>query len=142
MGFPWRAAWKPIEATSRVGPCRWRRSSDMSPRQRSRATALEETAPVFAALGDETRLRLVIRLSADGPMSIARLTAGAPITRQAVTKHLQVLADAGLARSSRLGRESVWELDLEKLEAARRCIESLSAQWDDALGRLKKLVEK
>src|SRR5438093_11796380 len=127
MGFPWRAAWKRIEATSRVGPCRWRRSSGMSPRQRSRATALEETAPVFAALGDETRLRLVIRLSADGPMSIARLTAGAPITRQAVTKHLQVLADAGLARSSRLGRESGWQLDPKPFDAARRPLPRLPA---------------
>ena len=113
----------------------------MSPRQRSRVAALEETAPVFAALGDETRLRLVIRLSADGPMSIARLAADAPITRQAVTKHLQVLADAGLACSSRLGRESVWELDLKPLDAARQCLDGLSAQWDKALDRLKKLVE-
>ena len=113
----------------------------MSPRQRSRATVLEETAHVFAALGDETRLRLVIRLSVDGPMSIARLTAGAPITRQAVTKHLQVLADAGLARSSRLGRESVWQLDPKPLDAARQCLDGLSEQWDKALDRLKKLVE-
>jgi len=114
----------------------------MSPKLLSRSRILEQTVPVFAALGDETRLRLVVRLSTGGPMSIARLTQDASVTRQAVTKHLQVLADAGLAHSSRLGRESVWELDLEKLEAARRCIESLSAQWDEALGRLKKLVEK
>src|SRR5437867_5531094 len=132
MGYPWRAAWKPIEATSRVGPSRWRRSSGMSPRQRSRATALEELAPIFAALGDESRLRLVKRLSADGPMSIARLAAGAPITRQAVTKHLQVLADAGLARSSRLGRESVWQLDPKPLDAARQWLYGLSEQWDKA----------
>ena len=114
----------------------------MSPKLLNRSRILEQTVPVFAALGDETRLRLVVRLSTGGPMSIARLTQDASVTRQAVTKHLQVLADAGLAHSSRLGRESVWELDLEKLEAARRCIESLSAQWDEALGRLKKLVEK
>jgi len=113
----------------------------MSARRRSTAAALEEAAPVFAALGDETRLRLVIRLSVDGPMSIARLADDTPVTRQAVTKHLQVLAGAGLARSSRFGRESVWELDPKPLDAARQCIEGLSAQWDAALGRLKKFVE-
>lgn len=113
----------------------------MSPRRSNRTATLEETAPVFAALGDQTRLRLVIRLSTGGPMSIARLTEDVSVTRQAVTKHLQVLADAGLARGSRLGRESVWELDPKPLDAARQCIEGLSAQWDAALGRLKKLVE-
>jgi len=77
----------------------------------------------------------------DGPMSIARLADDTPVTRQAVTKHLQVLAGAGLARSSRFGRESVWELDPKPLDAARQCIEGLSAQWDAALGRLKKFVE-
>jgi len=125
----------------KVGKCRWRQSSGMSARRRSTAAALEEAAPVFAALGDETRLRLVIRLSVDGPMSIARLADDTPVTRQAVTKHLQVLAGAGLARSSRFGRESVWELDPKPLDAARQCIEGLSAQWDAALGRLKKFVE-
>jgi DNA-binding transcriptional ArsR family regulator len=113
----------------------------MSPRQLSRTKALKEAAPVFAALGDETRLRLVIRLCADGPMSIARLADDEPVTRQAVTKHLQVLADAGLARSSRLGRERVWELEPKPLEAARQCLDGLSAQWDAALGRLKRFVE-
>jgi DNA-binding transcriptional ArsR family regulator len=102
---------------------------------------LEQTVPIFAALGDENRLRLVIRLSTSGPMSIAGLTAGGSITRQAVTKHLQVLAHAGLAYSSRLGRESVWELEPEPLEAARRCLDGISAQWDEALARLKTFVE-
>ena len=113
----------------------------MSPRRRSGAAALADTAPIFAALGDETRLRIVIRLSADGPMSIARLTDDASVTRQAVTKHLQVLEDAGLAHSSRVGRECVWELDPRQLAAARQCIDGLSAQWDAALGRLKQFVE-
>jgi DNA-binding transcriptional ArsR family regulator len=102
----------------------------------------EITAPVFAALGDETRLRLVARLSSGGPQSISRLSAGADVTRQAVTKHLQVLADAGLARSARLGRESIWELQPEKLEEARRALDRISAQWDEALGRLKAFVER
>ena len=88
------------------------------------------------------RLRLVARLCADGPLSIARLTAGTRVTRQAVTKHLQVLADAGLARSARLGRESIWELEPQKLEEARRCLDRISAQWDESLGRLKALVEE
>jgi DNA-binding transcriptional ArsR family regulator len=99
-------------------------------------------APVFAALGDETRLRLVARLCGEGPQSISRLTAGTGVTRQAVTKHLQVLAGAGLARSARLGRESIWELEPERLEEARRCLDRISAQWDEALGRLQALVER
>jgi len=110
-----------------------------SPRT-SRRT-IKKTALIFAALGDETRLRLVARLSADGPMSIARLTEGASITRQAVTKHLRVLANAGVTSSSRLGRESVWELEQEPLDAARRCLDGISEQWDAALDRLKRFVE-
>ncbi|HXM55391.1 MAG TPA: metalloregulator ArsR/SmtB family transcription factor [Candidatus Dormibacteraeota bacterium] len=101
-----------------------------------------EIAPVFAALGDETRLRLVTRLSAEGPLSIARLTAGGGITRQAVTKHLQVLAQAGLARSESLGRERIWTLDAEPLLTARQCLDDVSAQWDEALARLRALVEE
>lgn len=116
----------------------------MSVKQRSSRALdrrLEKTAPIFAALGDAARLRIVARLSADGPMSIARLTAGATITRQAVTKHLHVLAAAQLARSSRVGRESMWTLEPKPLNAARRCIDGISAQWDAALDRLKKFVE-
>jgi DNA-binding transcriptional ArsR family regulator len=103
---------------------------------------LEKTALIFAALGDATRLRLVARLSSDGPMSIARLTEGGSVTRQAVTKHLQALESVGLACSSRLGRESVWELEPEPLDAARQCLDGISAQWDSALGRLKTFVER
>jgi DNA-binding transcriptional ArsR family regulator len=102
----------------------------------------QDLAPVFAALGDETRLRLVARLSVEGPQSITRLTAGGSLTRQAVTKHLRVLADTGLARSARLGRESLWTLNPEPLQAARDCIDHISAQWDQALGRLKDFVER
>lgn len=108
---------------------------------RTKHRGLEKSALIFAALGDETRLRLVTRLSADGPMSIARLTEGGRVTRQAVTKHLQVLENVGLACSSRLGRESVWELEPEPLDAARQCLDGISAQWDAALGRLKAFVE-
>jgi|ERR1700693_2594315 DNA-binding transcriptional ArsR family regulator len=99
------------------------------------------SAPIFAALGDETRLRLVSRLCDDGPMSITRLTAGSQVTRQAITKHLHVMQEAGLLCSARHGRESVWQLDLQRLEDARRYLELISKQWDAALGRLRQLVE-
>jgi DNA-binding transcriptional ArsR family regulator len=100
------------------------------------------SAPLFAALGDETRLRIVTRLSAQGPMSIVRLTKGIAVSRQAVSKHLRVLADAGLARSVRAGRERVWQLEPRRLRAARRSLDQISAHWDDALDRLKNLVER
>ena len=99
------------------------------------------SAPIFAALGDKTRLELVARLCSRGPLSIARLTAGADITRQAITKHLNILADAGLVRDIRVGRERLWEVETRQLEEARRCLERISSQWDDALARLKLAVE-
>jgi len=97
---------------------------------------------MFAALGDETRLALVARLSSDGPLSITRLTAGSAVTRQAVTKHLNVLATAGLVSDLRRGRERIWELDPAQMEAARTYLEQVSKRWDDALDRLKQFVEK
>ena len=100
------------------------------------------SARLFAALGDKTRLRLVSRLCDDGPMSITRLTAGSRVTRQAITKHLRVLEEAGLARSTRRGRERVWQLDRQRLRDARRHLDLISKQWDDALGRLRKFVEE
>jgi len=105
-------------------------------------TPLKGTAPVFAALGDETRLRLVSRLCSGGPASIARLTAGSSVTRQAITKHLHVLAGAGLVRSARRGRERVWELRPRQLEQARESLDAISRQWDEALDRLKAFVER
>lgn len=114
----------------------------MSRRGRLSAAAVREAAPVFAALGDETRLRLVARLSERGPQSIARLAKGEPVTRQAITKHLRVLADAGLARDLRHGRERLWELEQRRLDEARRCLELVSQEWDDALARLKAFVEE
>ncbi|MFO0592882.1 MAG: metalloregulator ArsR/SmtB family transcription factor [Polyangiaceae bacterium] len=98
-------------------------------------------APVFAALGDETRLAIVWRLSSQGALSIARLTDGTDLTRQAVTKHLRVLEGAGLVKSMREGRESLWELSPRKLEEARRYLDRVSAEWDARLDRLAKLVE-
>ena len=102
---------------------------------------LTAAAPIFAALGDETRLGIVTRLCAEGPLSITRLTAGRGITRQAITKHLHVLAQAGLAHSSQMGRERVWELEPEPLLTARECLSRISVQWDEALDRLQRFVE-
>jgi DNA-binding transcriptional ArsR family regulator len=107
----------------------------------ARTTTLEESVPVFAALADGTRLRLVARLCEDGPSSIARLAAGEEITRQAITKHLHVMAEAGLVQVTRQGRESVWALEPRRLEDARRCLDSISTQWDEVLARLKRHVE-
>lgn len=107
----------------------------------ARMPALRNAAPVFAALGDETRLRLIAVLCAGGAMSIAQLTSGTQITRQAVTKHLQVLADAGLVRDVKSGRERLWEFELEKLEEARHSLEMIAQQWDHALLQLKRAVE-
>lgn len=108
---------------------------------RANSVRLQGSAPLFAALGDETRLRLVGRLGTEGPLSIARLTAGTDLTRQAVTKHLHVLAGAGLARGSRRGRERLWQLEPRQLEEARRRLGLISRQWDEALGRLKASLE-
>ncbi len=103
---------------------------------------LAGSAAVFAALGDETRLGLVSRLSDEGPLSIAKLTRGFDITRQGITKHLRVMEDAGLVRATPQGRESIWQLEQKRLADARRYLQTISAQWDDALGRLKAFVEE
>jgi DNA-binding transcriptional ArsR family regulator len=97
---------------------------------------------VFAALGDETRLRLVRRLSNDGPMSITELTAGFAISRQAITKHLRLMEHAGLLRSTTHGRESIWMLEQKRLAEARRHLQGISTQWDETLDRLKRFVER
>jgi DNA-binding transcriptional ArsR family regulator len=97
---------------------------------------------LFAALGDETRLRLVSRLCDIGPMSITGLTHGTKVTRQAITKHLRVMEEAGLVHSKRRGRESVWQLDQQRLEEARRYLDQISEQWDGALARLRDFVEE
>jgi DNA-binding transcriptional ArsR family regulator len=114
----------------------------MSRARSAAARRLVDAAPVFAALGDPTRLRLVDRLCEEGPLSIARLSDGALVTRQAVTKHLQALADAGVVRDNRQGRERIWELAPRRLEEARRCLDQISQQWDAALGRLRAFVEE
>ncbi|MBI2220196.1 MAG: helix-turn-helix transcriptional regulator [Acidobacteria bacterium] len=110
-------------------------------RGRNAATALKDAAPVFAALGETTRLRLVARLCHEGPLSIARLSEGAGVTRQAVTKHLHTLAEAGLVHGTRSGRERIWQLEPKRLENARRCLDQISTQWDAAIDRLRAFVE-
>ena len=110
-------------------------------RARSAAARLGEAAPVFAALGEATRLALVAKLCTEGPLSIARLSEGTGVTRQAITKHLHTLADAGLVHGMRSGRERIWELETKRLEKARRCLDDISVQWDAAIARLRTLVE-
>jgi DNA-binding transcriptional ArsR family regulator len=110
--------------------------------RKSRTPVVQKTAPVFAALGDPTRLRLVVALCAGGALSIAQLTAGTAITRQAVTKHLEVLAGAGLVHDIRQGRERLWELQPSRIDDARRALDVIAAQWDQALRRLKVFVER
>ncbi len=107
-----------------------------------RASAhLKGAAPLFAALGDETRLALVARLSSGRPHSITHLTVGSSVTRQAITKHLHVLAGAGLVRQNRRGRERLWRLEPGSLEIAHKFLAHISHQWDQRLDRLRNLVE-
>ncbi len=113
----------------------------MSPAEAAPPPRVQDAAPLFAALGDETRLRLLVRLSSGGPGSTARLSAKAGVSRQAITKHLDVLCDAGLVRSTRRGRECIWELRPKRLADAHQALDRISAQWDDALARLKRHVE-
>ena len=98
-------------------------------------------APVFAALGDPTRLSLLTRLSDGASRSIASLSGDTHLTRQAITKHLRVLERAGLVSSARIGRESRFTYEPEPVAEARTYLEAVSARWDEALGRLRTLVE-
>ena len=103
---------------------------------------LADSATIFAALGDRTRLQLVARLCDEGPMSIAKLSAGFGITRQAITKHLRVMEGAGLVRSAPRGRESIWQVEQRRLAEVRRHLQLIGAQWDQALAQLKRVVEE
>jgi DNA-binding transcriptional ArsR family regulator len=110
-------------------------------RSSGRPKPLPSFAPVFAALGDEMRLRLVTALCVGGAMSITQLTCGTEISRQAITKHLGVLAAAGLVRDIKVGRERRWEFEPTQLDEARRSLEVIGQQWDHALAKLKLAVE-
>jgi DNA-binding transcriptional ArsR family regulator len=98
--------------------------------------------PVFAALGDETRLSLVAKLCRGQPRSISQLTEGSRLTRQAITKHLRVLETAGVVHSVRSGRESLFAFDPEPIEEIKKYLDAVSEQWDQALSRLKSFVER
>jgi DNA-binding transcriptional ArsR family regulator len=114
----------------------------MSHKRHSRRAAKRQTrAPVFAALGDETRLSLVAKLCGGRPYSISQLTQGSRLTRQAITKHLRVLQSVGIVHSVRSGRESLFEFDPQPIEGIREYLDFVSEQWDQALSRLKLFVE-
>ena len=102
---------------------------------------IADAAPVFAALGDKTRLRIVSRLCQSGPLSIVRLTEDTDISRQAVSKHLRALEEVGLLSSDRTGRERVWELQTRRLAETRHYLDEISHQWDCMLERLRTIVE-
>jgi len=99
-------------------------------------------APLFAALGDETRLALLAQLSAGRPRSISQLTRGSTLTRQAITKHLRVLESVGIVHGVRAGRESLFEFDPQPIVELKQYLDRVSEQWDQALGRLKSFVER
>jgi len=112
---------------------------------RSRAAATrgsQSPASIFAALGDSTRLQLLARLSREGPQSITALAGDQAISRQAITKHLEVLEAAGLTGSQREGRERIFELRPERLSAAHRYLDRIGRHWDGALARLRVHVEQ
>lgn len=106
------------------------------------AVSIGTCAEVFAALGDRTRLSVLTRLADGQPRSISRLTAGTRLTRQAVSRHLHVLQSAGVVQNVKVGRESHFQLQPGSMAQASRYLELVSRQWDDALGRLKSLVEE
>jgi len=113
----------------------------MSKRRHSDRAARRRHAPVLAALGDETRLALIVKLSSGAPRSISSLAEGSGMSRQAVTKHLRVLEHAGLVRGLRVGRQRLFEPDPEPLDEVRRYLDGVSRAWDEALARLKSFVE-
>ena len=124
-----------------AGPSSSRTSTAMSS-ARPREREIERRAVVFAALGDDTRLSLVSKLSKGTPQSISELARGSPLTRQAITKHLRVLEGARLVGSVRVGRESLFELRPEPLKEIQSYLERVSEQWDHALARLKSFMEE
>jgi DNA-binding transcriptional ArsR family regulator len=125
-----------------------RKNHSRGKRLKAAATATTSTerrrppAPVFAALGDHTRLELVAKLSAGQPYSISQLTAGRRLTRQAITKHLHVLERAKIVRSIRRGREKRFEYNPQPIDELKAYLNVVSKQWDEALARLKQFVER
>ena len=127
---------------TKAGQSNWKTLRSMSRKNRSvRAARLQACAAIFAALGQETRLSLVTKLAEGHPCSISYLTGESKLTRQAVTRHLRVLEEAGLVHSTPSGRESIFELDTRPFKDIGEYLEFVSKQWDRALGRLKSFVE-
>jgi DNA-binding transcriptional ArsR family regulator len=108
----------------------------------ARATVPADVCTVFAALGDPTRLTIVRRLCDTGPLATVRLADGAKLSRQGITKHLRTLEGAGLVHADRVGRDCIWELRKDRLAEIRSYIDEISAQWDEALARLRAAVER
>jgi DNA-binding MarR family transcriptional regulator len=81
-------------------------------------------------------------LGSEGPLSIVRLSEGTQLTRQAITKHLTALSDAGLVQGTRHGREHIWQLEPARLEKAREHLAHISREWDNALGRLADFLKE
>jgi|SRR5215472_4084472 len=114
----------------------------MLQKQRSRLTASGRAqARVFAALGDETRLALVAKLSGGYPCSISHSAKGSNLTRQGITKNLRLLESVGIVHSVHAGRESLFEFDPTPIEGMREYLDFVSEQWDHALARLKSFIE-
>jgi DNA-binding transcriptional ArsR family regulator len=107
----------------------------------SAGSAVAQAAPLFDALGDPNRLRIISRLCDGGPSSITQIAEAIPVTRQAVTKHLHALEVVGLVDSRRLGRERIWSVRTEPLSEASGYLTQLSDRWDRVISRLRAFVE-
>jgi DNA-binding transcriptional ArsR family regulator len=101
-----------------------------------------DQVPIFAALGDKTRLALVLKLCGGQPRSISQLAQDSALSRQAITKHLRVLESAGIVHSTRSGRESRFHFDPQPMQDLREYLELVAEQWDQALSKLKSFVER
>jgi DNA-binding transcriptional ArsR family regulator len=101
----------------------------------------QAVADVFFALGDRTRLSVVTKLGTTGALSATTLSQGAKVSRQAIVKHLQVLENAGLVSSEKRGRDVLYALETDRMEDARAFLDGISASWDRAIDRLRRLVE-
>jgi DNA-binding transcriptional ArsR family regulator len=99
-------------------------------------------ADVFFALGDGTRLSVVRKLGVGSALSATALSDGAKVTRQAIVKHLQVLEGAGLVTHEKRGREVLYSLEARRLDDARAFLDGISAGWDRAIERLRRMVEE
>jgi DNA-binding transcriptional ArsR family regulator len=111
------------------------------PGRNSASPQRQDHAPIFAALGDKTRLALVAKLCGGQPRSISQLAADSALSRQAITKHLRVLQSAGIVHSGRAGRESRFQFDPQPMQDLKKYLDLVSEQWDQALSRLKAFVE-